>query len=113
MDGSNPDRTCNQVPEMLDVKYAHVAMWDESNGEVLCCGGLNGDLSQYKRCFKYSSFGWTDLGDILLYERSEAGAAKLSDGRYWISGSYHGYRLVNPRVVPVTCPRWGESLIHA
>ncbi len=85
LEGSDPDRTCNQVPEMPEEKGAHFAMWDNVDQSVLCCGG-NPTSSEYKRCFKYTGEEWMDLGDVLRHPRRYSSAAKLSDGRYWIAG---------------------------
>ena len=85
LEGSDPDRTCNQVPDMPDEKDALFAMWDDVDQSVLCCGGETSS-SEYKRCFKYTGEEWMDLGDVLRHQRRFASAAKLSDGRYWIAG---------------------------
>ncbi len=85
LEGSDPDRTCNQVPDMPDEKDALFAMWDDVDQSVLCCGGETSS-SEYKRCFKYTGEEWMDLGDVLRHQRRYSRAAKLSDGRYWIAG---------------------------
>ncbi len=84
LEGSNPDRTCNQVPNMPHRKGDHFAMWDDVDQSVLCCGG--DPTTEYKRCFKYTGDEWIDLGDILRLPRRFASAVELSDGRYWITG---------------------------
>ncbi len=85
LEGSDPDRTCNQVPEMPEEKDALFAMWDDVDQSVLCCGGES-PSSELKRCFKYTGDEWIDLGDVLTHRRRYSSAAKLSDGRYWIAG---------------------------
>ncbi len=96
LEGSDPNRTCHKVPELPSDKYAPFAIWDESDKSVLCCGGDGSSSS----CFKYTKAEWIDLGDILIHERRYSSAAKLSDGRYWISGGI-GYEQLNLSVVVV------------
>ncbi len=84
-EGSDPDRTCNQVPDLPHMKCSHFAMWDDVDQSVLCCGGYP-TSSELKRCFKYTGDEWIDLGDVLGHDRSYSKAAELSNGRYWISG---------------------------
>ncbi len=90
LDGSDPDRECNNVPDMPDGKYAHFAIWDRVDGSALCCGGYDDASSQLKRCYKYAGADWLDMGDVLIHERRASSAVELSDGRYWISGG-EGY----------------------
>ncbi len=70
---------------MPSPKDGQFAMWDSGDRSVLCCGG-SGDNESDKRCFKYSGAEWIDLRDILLHDRRDSRAVKLSDGRYWIYG---------------------------
>ncbi len=99
LDGSQPSRTCSEMPQMPSVKSSHIAMWDDGGKSVLYCGGYN---SESKRCLKYYNNEWINLGDILLHERGESSAVELSDGRYWISGGMVGYELLNLPIVPLT-----------
>ena len=87
LEGSNPDRTCTEVPDMPIGKGDLFAMWDYGDKSVLCCGGggFNESLL-HKQCSKYSGADWIDLGDILIHDRRWSAAVELSDGRYWISG---------------------------
>ncbi len=89
------NKACNEVPEMPNAKYCIFAMWDDSDESVLCCGGYDDDSSMWRRCYEYSADAWTDLGDILVDQRRFSSAVKLSDGRYWISGGFQGYKWIN------------------
>ena len=93
-------KTCNVVSEMPRGKFAHVALWDNRDQSVLCCGG--GDqVGDPRQCFKYTGAEWMNLGDILIGDRSFSSTVELSDGRYWISGDGGKYEQLKRHIAPV------------
>ncbi len=112
LEGSSPDTTCNVVPQMPIAKGDNFAIWDEGDKSVLCCGGEgdpDDDSDSPRRCLKYAGDEWIDLGDILLDQRTYSTAVQLSDGRFWIAGSYYRYKLQKCSIVRVRCTGLGKS----
>ncbi len=82
-----PEKQCKKVPELPEGRIKLFAMWDDADKSILCCGGQSKHSGDSARCFKYSGAEWIDLGSIMRHGRFNARPAKLSDGRYWISGA--------------------------
>ncbi len=102
-EGSHLNRSCKEVPEMPTGKLAPFAIWDSVDKSVLCYGGID-YITELRGCWKYTGDEWIDLRDILRRPRAASTAAKLSDGRYWITGGYR-YELQNLCTVLVLSKR--------